>query len=60
MKKLKFLLMLIFVLCPVSAYAYNVVDLPEQMTLSDAMGKLKVQQFQTWRTVSILTSHVTK
>lgn len=38
MKKLKFLLMLIFVLCPVSAYAYNVVDLPEQMTLSDAMG----------------------
>lgn len=38
MKKLKFLIMLMLMLIPVSAHAYNVVDLPEQMALSDAMG----------------------
>lgn len=35
---LKLLIAVVFIMLPVSAYAYNVVDLPEEMTLADAMG----------------------
>ncbi len=37
-KAFRLLLIAVFLLLPVSAYAYNVVDLPEEMALSDAMG----------------------
>ncbi len=37
-KLAKFLIAAVLLLIPVSAHAYNVVDLPEQMELSDAMG----------------------
>ena len=38
MKKLKFLIVLMLMLIPVSVSAYNVVDLPEEMSLSEAFG----------------------
>lgn len=46
-KFIKLLIITVMLMLPSAAYAYNVVDLPEEMTLSDAMGIFSADEIKS-------------
>lgn len=44
---IKLLIICLMLILPTQAYAYNVVDLPEEMTLSDAMGIFSADEIKS-------------